>query len=169
MEADRTRHRAAVGTSLCLFAAVVVLTGAIARDDDGAKTFFLSNAPLTFAAERAEAAASFVHDLAIRPRPRKVAAHARRLKLMARTVPRAKAVTRVARRNVPATREPITIYTDSTLQPGDAVMTANGIRVFRGSDTLPHRDSDFVGLTHARGLSRSVSRTLAFLDAVPGG
>ena len=169
MEADRTRHRAAFGTSLCVFAALVMLTGAIARDDDGAKTFFLTNAPLTFAAERAEAAVSFVHDLAIRPRPRKIAAHARRLKLMARTAPRAKAVTRLARKTAPATRDPVTIYTDATLQPGDAVMTANGIRVFRGSDALPHRDSDFVALTRARGLTRSVSRTLAFLDAVPGG
>ncbi len=63
----------------------------------------------------------------------------------------------------------VSIYEDKTLRRGDAVMTANGMRVFRGSATMPYRDSDFVPVAQGDGLSRDVAKTLLAMDRVPRG
>jgi hypothetical protein len=55
----------------------------------------------------------------------------------------------VAHADMPHTKGPVTIYTDRTLRRGDSVMTAQGLRVFRGSSTFPYRASDFVALADA--------------------
>lgn len=57
----------------------------------------------------------------------------------------------------------ITIYTDKTLSRGDAVMTADGMRVFNGSASWPHTDADFVALSAGR-LSPGVRKELAAMD-----
>jgi hypothetical protein len=44
---------------------------------------------------------------------------------------------------------PVTIYNDRTLRRGDSVMTAQGLRVFRGAPHFPYRASDFVSLAEA--------------------
>ena len=44
---------------------------------------------------------------------------------------------------------PVTIYNDHTLRRGDSVMTAQGLRVFKGSPHFPYRASDFVSLAEA--------------------
>jgi hypothetical protein len=44
---------------------------------------------------------------------------------------------------------PVTIYNDPTLHRGDSVMTAQGLRVFKGAAHFPYRASDFVSLAEA--------------------
>jgi hypothetical protein len=44
---------------------------------------------------------------------------------------------------------PVSIYSDRTLRRGDSVMTAQGLRVFRGTSHFPYRASDFVSLAEA--------------------
>jgi hypothetical protein len=46
---------------------------------------------------------------------------------------------------------PVSIYNDRTLQRGDSVMTAQGLRVFKGSSRFPYHASDFVPLAEASG------------------
>lgn len=62
---------------------------------------------------------------------------------------------------------PVSIYEDKTLRRGDAVMTAHGIRIFRGSSTLPYKDADFVAISASDELSRDVAKTLTAMDHVP--
>ncbi|MBV8850546.1 MAG: hypothetical protein JOZ16_13290 [Methylobacteriaceae bacterium] len=44
---------------------------------------------------------------------------------------------------------PVTIYNDRTLRRGDSVMTAQGLRVFRGAGHFPYHPADFVALAQA--------------------
>ena len=44
---------------------------------------------------------------------------------------------------------PVSIYNDRTLRRGDLVMTAQGLRVFKGSSHFPYRAADFVPLSEA--------------------
>lgn len=44
---------------------------------------------------------------------------------------------------------PVSIYHDPTLRRGDSVMTAQGLRVFKGAGHFPYRASDFVSLAEA--------------------
>lgn len=84
--------------------------------------------------------------------------------------PRHRKLRTVARLESPAVKGPVgpvSIYEDKTLRRGDAVMTEHGIRIFRGSATMPYRDSDFVALSDQDGLSRDVTKTLVAMDRVP--
>jgi hypothetical protein len=54
----------------------------------------------------------------------------------------------IARADIPH-KGPVSIYTDRTLRRGDSVMTAQGLRVFRGSSRFPYHPSDFVSLADA--------------------
>jgi hypothetical protein len=54
----------------------------------------------------------------------------------------------IAHADIPQ-KGPVSIYNDRTLRRGDSVMTAQGLRVFRGSSHFPYRPSDFVSLTEA--------------------
>ncbi len=44
---------------------------------------------------------------------------------------------------------PVSIYKDRTLRRGDAVMTAQGLRVFKGASHFPYKPADFVALAEA--------------------
>ncbi len=63
----------------------------------------------------------------------------------------------------------VSMYNDTTLQTGDAVMTKHGLRIFQGSDTFPFRPEDFTTLSKARGLTTMVRRSLADADQDPNG
>jgi hypothetical protein len=55
---------------------------------------------------------------------------------------------------------------DATLQPGDSVMTAKGVRVFEGGGGCPHKSTDFLALGEIRGLPKHERRALAAIDKV---
>ena len=61
----------------------------------------------------------------------------------------------------------VTIYQDRTLRDGDAVMMVDGIRLFHGGATWPHRRADFVRLQFATNLGWSLRHTLADIDSAP--
>src|ERR1700712_3001605 len=50
----------------------------------------------------------------------------------------------------------VSIFYDKTLQPGDAVMSFKGIRIFAGSKSWPYHDSDFVALADAKQLDKGM-------------
>ncbi len=52
--------------------------------------------------------------------------------------------------------------TDETLQPGDVVVTAAGVRVFNGDNAAPHSNRDFLPLSRARRASNHA--TLEAID-----
>jgi hypothetical protein len=55
---------------------------------------------------------------------------------------------------------------DATLQPGDSVMTAKGVRVFEGGGGCPHKNTDFLALAEIPGLPKRERRALAAIDKV---
>jgi hypothetical protein len=55
----------------------------------------------------------------------------------------------IAHAGNPPPSGPVSIYNDRTLQRGDSVMTAQGLRVFKGASRFPYRASDFVPLAEA--------------------
>lgn len=63
----------------------------------------------------------------------------------------------------------VSIYEDRTLRRGDAVMTADGVRIFAGSNSWPYKANDFVVLKDAKNLDRDTSKLLAELDRPPRG
>jgi hypothetical protein len=70
---------------------------------------------------------------------------------------------------VPTRPGRVSIYADSTLRPGDAVMMADGIHVFAGSNAWPYTNDDFVGLSAARHMDRATAKVLAAIDRLPRG
>lgn len=58
----------------------------------------------------------------------------------------------------------ITIYTDKTLAPGDAVMTPTGLKVFNGSRSWPYTSGDFAGIAASGRMAGSVRKELTALD-----
>lgn len=75
----------------------------------------------------------------------------------------------VVSRDVPGKSAKVSIFEDRTLRRGDAVMTADGIRIFAGSSSWPYAPQDFVSLNDAGRLSRDTSKVLAALDRAPRG
>lgn len=63
----------------------------------------------------------------------------------------------------------VSIYEDKTLRRGDAVMTADGVRIFAGSSSWPYAAGDFVALTKAMDLNRDSAKALAEVDRLPRG
>ena len=61
----------------------------------------------------------------------------------------------------------VSIYRDPTLRAGDAVMTAEGIRIFAGSRSWPYAKSDFVAIAQAHDLTRDTVKILADLNKAP--
>lgn len=61
----------------------------------------------------------------------------------------------------------VTVYQDRTLRDGDAVMMADGIRLYHGGATWPHQRADFVRLQFATNLGWSLRHTLADIDSAP--
>ena len=80
-----------------------------------------------------------------------------------------KAVPKVGVAQVPTKPEKVSIFEDRTLKRGDAVMTADGIRVFAGSATWPYTKADFVDLAMAKNLSKDTAKVLAEVDRLPRG
>ncbi len=58
----------------------------------------------------------------------------------------------------------VTIYTDRTLQRGDAVMTAHGMRVFNGSESWPYTNDDFVAVSSIRSMPVGMRKELRAID-----
>ncbi|MEA2758161.1 MAG: hypothetical protein QOH65_774 [Methylobacteriaceae bacterium] len=77
--------------------------------------------------------------------PRMAAPHFVRKPVVHMRIERPKAI---AHADIPQ-KGPVSIYNDRTLRRGDSVMTAQGLRVFRGSSHFPYRPSDFVSLAEA--------------------
>ena len=70
---------------------------------------------------------------------------------------------------VPVKPGKVAILEDRTLRRGDAVMTANGLRIFVGSNTWPYTSDDFVALAKSgREVSKTTEKVLADLDRRPG-
>jgi hypothetical protein len=53
---------------------------------------------------------------------------------------------------------------DRTLQPGDIVMTAQGLRIFEGGSRVPHRAGSFVRLSESNRLGRQQRARLADIE-----
>ena len=68
---------------------------------------------------------------------------------------------------VPTKPIAVSIFEDRTLRRGDAVMTANGIRIFAGSSSWPYTAGDFVPLASAKDVSKENVAVLASLDRLP--
>ncbi len=60
--------------------------------------------------------------------------------------------------------EPLAVYSDLTLRPGDSVMTRQGVRVFRGASHFPFNQNDFLSLADAHGLTQQTRVALAALE-----
>lgn len=60
---------------------------------------------------------------------------------------------------------PADLMDDDSLRPGDAVMTASGIRIFVGASGAPHSPKDFRKPSDIRGVSKRERKALAALDA----
>lgn len=58
----------------------------------------------------------------------------------------------------------IPISVDPTLRNGDIVVTADGLKVYRGSGALPHSDQDFVGVADAKSLPDVVRQQMLSLQ-----
>ena len=80
-----------------------------------------------------------------------------------------KAVPNVGVAQVPTKPEKVSIFEDRTLKRGDAVMTADGIRVFAGSATWPYTRADFIDLAAAKDLNKDTVKVLAEVNRLPRG
>ena len=77
---------------------------------------------------------------------------------------------RLAVASLPVKPAKVAILEDPTLRRGDAVMTANGLRIFVGSNTSLHTRDDFVALANSgRDVSKTTEKILVDLDRRPGG
>ncbi|HEX4767412.1 MAG TPA: hypothetical protein VH414_14165 [Lichenihabitans sp.] len=61
----------------------------------------------------------------------------------------------------------VSIYEDTTLRRGDAVMTIKGMRIFAGSRSWPYSERDFVAVADAGRLDKGLQKTLLALDSLP--
>ena len=68
---------------------------------------------------------------------------------------------------VPTKPATVSIFEDRTLRRGDAIMTANGVRIFAGSSAWPYTAADFVPLANAKNISKDDAAVLASLDRLP--
>ena len=153
------------GARRAVIAAVAVVSAAnvaVAEDDSGVHAF-LSNffgqgggaivAPSVpapaFATERVSRARTARHWASSRP----LTVHRQQPRMVAAVGP-----TKPAK---------VSIYDDRTLRPGDAVMTATGVRIFAGSTSWPYTKADFVTIAAAKDLSRETVKVLAGLDSLP--
>ena len=155
------RRAASLTTSIAILAGVVAFGAAVARNDDGSRTFFNDEATAAqsrFSLQQSERRVA----TAIGDQVRSMTGTSKS-RLAAGERKRTLTVSRLVR----PVKERVTIFTDATLKRGDAVMTDSGIRIFNGAQTFPHRQTDFVAVKRVDGLSRAVTRTLLAMDAVP--
>ncbi len=69
----------------------------------------------------------------------------------------------------PTKPEKVLMFEDRTLKRGDAVMTADGIRVFAGSASWPYTKADFIDLASAKDLNKDTTKVLAEVNRLPRG
>ncbi len=93
----------------------------------------------------------------------------RRVRARALTVRLHQARPRLVVAQAPAKPGKVSIYEDRTLRRGDAVMTAEGIRIFAGSSSWPYTSGDFVSVKDAKNVDRDASKMFAQLDKLPRG
>ncbi len=93
----------------------------------------------------------------------------RRLRSRSLTVRLRQAKPRFAVAQSPTKPGKVSIYADRTLRRGDAVMTAEGVRIFAGSSSWPYTAGDFVALKDSKNVDRDTSKELALLDKAPRG
>ncbi len=120
------------------------LIGKAAADDAGVWQFFQDEARRSSAASPRPIAPA-IQDRANAVRRTASVPHLARKRVVHVHIERPKMI---ARADLPQ-NGPVTIYNDRTLRRGDAVMTAQGLRVFRGSGRFPYHPSDFVALADA--------------------
>ena len=167
--------------TLVAWAAVVgAVHTASARDDSGVHEFFSTGAGS--AEEAAPAPRAEPVQMAPLSRPVERSVHRSpkdlvRTTIVARERPltvrlhAAKAVKSAVKTNqfalAPTRPGKVSIFYDKTLQPGDAVMSFKGIRIFAGSKSWPYHDSDFVALADAKQLDKGMRQVLLDLDRLP--
>jgi hypothetical protein len=61
--------------------------------------------------------------------------------------------------------EPLAVYSDLTLRPGDIVVTKRGLRVFRGASHFPFGKNDFRPFAQTRGLTRQLRGALSAIES----
>ena len=157
---DRTSTRNAARIAVAVVALLGAVHGALASGDGGLQQFFSSMFGDGGAAPVAAVAPAQSEVEAPRPR----AIHNRPL-----TVRLHRAKPRVVAAQVPTKPGKISIFQDRTLRRGDAVMMADGIRIFAGSTAWPYTSGDFVSLSAAKELGKAGSRVLAEADRLPRG
>ncbi len=155
-------------TRLGVAAAVVLAAvhGAAARDDSGAHQFF--SAIFGGAAAQSPMLQSPAREADAReadPAERRVRTERARPLTVRRRPDRP---TLVAAQG-PSKPRVVPILEDATLQRGDAVMTARGVRIFVGSASGAHSPADFVSLDEAKHLSKDAASVFAALDRLPRG
>jgi hypothetical protein len=127
---------------VCL--AGVTLVGNAVADDAGIWQFLVNQGRQTYSAPPPPPAFNLPPPLLA---PRRMAVpHLMGKPVVHLRVVRPKAI---AHADIPHTKGPVSIYTDRTLRRGDSVMTAQGLRVFRGSNHFPYRAADFVAFADA--------------------
>ncbi len=163
MTAISNRRALSCATRLTVAAAAMLAAvhGASA-DDAGLHAFFSSmfggpsrDAPAPVAVEPTGGYAAPVAQRAYRSRALTVRLHP--------------AKPRVLVVEAPTKPQAVSIFEDRTLRRGDAVMTAQGVRIFAGSNSWPYSPKDFVMLGNARDLNTDTSKVLAQIDKLPRG
>ncbi|HEX3183109.1 MAG TPA: hypothetical protein VHR44_17960 [Beijerinckiaceae bacterium] len=130
-------------TSLLLVGiAGLTLVGQAFADDAGIWQFLLGQGHGGYSAPPAPAWPAMPPPMLAPPR---AAPHVMRKPVVHLRVKRPQAV---AHAEMPQ-KGPVSIYNDRTLRRGDSVMTAQGLRVFKGSSHFPYRAADFVPLAEA--------------------
>ncbi|RYC33114.1 hypothetical protein D3273_04360 [Lichenibacterium minor] len=160
--------RATLRRSACLGLAGAALLGAAtgASADEGGLGGFLAS---IFGGHPQQAAPAPQPMPSYVPRAVPTYGQERRPRARALTVRLHPAKPRLVFVQAPSKPAKVSIYEDRTLRRGDAVMTADGVRVFAGSSSWPFTAGDFVGLKDAKSFDRDTSKVLAQLDKLPRG
>ncbi len=156
------RGRAARWGAALALSAAVALGAAPARAEDGGFFGFLKSAlgggaPAPAAAPPTASEGEQVRPLTVRRAPKK-AAHA--------------GAGRAHLARLPTKTGPVSIYEDSTLRSGDAVMTKDGMKVFAGgrfSPDHPYEDADFIAVSAAKAVAPNLKKTVIELNKLPHG
>lgn len=148
------------GAALAL--TVALLAGGPARAEDGGFFGFLSSAlggggsPAPAVAPPTASESEQVRPLTVRRTPKR-SAHSSARAQMAK---------------VPTKTGPVSIYEDSTLRDGDAVMTKSGMKVFAGgrfSPDHPYGETDFVAVSASKSVAPNLKKTVIDLNKLPHG
>ena len=143
---------------------LVAVTGASA--DDGGLGGFLSS---IFGGQPQQSRPAAVSAPDAATMPSSVSGQDRRVRSRPLTVRLRQAKPRFVVAQSPTKPGKVSIYADRTLRRGDAVMTADGVRIFSGSSSWPYTAGDFVALKDAKAVDHDTSKLLAQLDRAPRG